>query len=77
MKKDYVRVMIGSGDNAQFITVKKGAKVMLFDGIVIRAGVTSKEFKQEMEDKMNRMCKKQDCRERLEKAKTKVLSLFK
>ena len=34
MNKEYVRVMIGSGDNAQFITVKKGTKVMLFDGLL-------------------------------------------
>ena len=37
MNKEYVRVMIGSGENAQFITVKKGTRVMLSDGTVIRA----------------------------------------
>lgn len=75
--KEYVRVMIGSGENAQFITVKKGTKVMLFDGTVIRAGVTCEEFRQGMDDKIDKICKQQDCCEILEKVKTKVLSLFK
>ena len=77
MNKEYVRVMIGSGDNAQFITVKKGTKVMLFDGTVIRVGLTSKEFKQEMDEKIDKFIKQEDRREKLEKLKTKVLSLFK
>ena len=51
MNKEYVRVMIGSGENAQFITVKKGTRVMLSDGTVIRAGVTCEEFRQEMDKK--------------------------
>ncbi len=75
--KEYVRVMIGSGDNAQFITVKKGTKVMLFDGTIIRAGVTCEEFRQEMDKKINKFIKQEDKREKLEKVKTKVLSLFK
>ncbi len=75
--KEYVRVMIGSGDNAQFITVKKGTKVMLFDGTIIRAGVTCEEFRQEMDKKIDKFIKQEDKREKLEKVKTKVLSLFK
>ena len=75
--KEYVRVMIGSGENAQFITVKKGKRVMLSDGTVIRAGVTCEEFRQEMDKKIDKICKQQDRHENLEKVKTKVLSLFK
>ena len=75
--KEYVRVMIGSGDNAQFITVKKGTKVMLFDGTIIRAGVTCEEFRQEMDKKIDKFIKQEDKCEKLEKVKTKVLSLFK
>ena len=63
--KEYVRVMIGSGDNAQFITVKKGTKVMLFDGTIIRAGVTCEEFRQEMDKKIDKFIKQEDKREKL------------
>lgn len=75
--KEYVRVMIGRGENAYFIKVKKGTRIMLFDGTVIRAGVTCEEFRQEMDKKIDKICKQQDCHERLQKVKTKVLSLFK
>lgn len=75
--KDYVRVMIGSGDNAHFITVKKGTRVMLFDGTVIRAGKTCEEFRQEIDKKIDKVVKEVNRRERLQKVKTKVLSLFK
>ena len=75
--KEYVRVMIGNGENSQFIIVKKGTRVMLSDGTVIRAGVTCEEFKQEMDKKIDKICKHQDRHENLEKVKTKVLSLFK
>ena len=77
MNKEYVRVMIGSGENAQFITVKKGTRVMLSDGTVIRAWVTCEEFRQEMAKKIDKICQQQDHYERLQKVKTKVLSLFK
>ena len=75
--KEYVRVMIGSGENSQFITVKKGTRVMLSDGTVIRAGVTCEEFRQEMDKKIDKICQQYDRHERLQKVKTKVLSLFK
>lgn len=74
--KEYVRVMIGSGENSQFITVKKGTRVMLFDGTVIRAGKTCEEFRQEIDKKIDKVVKEVNRRERLEKVKTKVLSLF-
>ena len=37
---DKVRVMIGSGENATFITVSKGIKVMLSDGTMHESGIT-------------------------------------
>ena len=56
---------------------KEYVRVMLFDGTVIRAGVTCEEFRQEMDKKIDKICKQHDCHENLEKVKTKVLSLFK
>ena len=50
---------------------------MLFDGTIIRAGVTCEEFRQEMDKKIDKFIKQEDKREKLEKVKTKVLSLFK
>ena len=75
--KEYVRVMIGRGENAYFIKVKKGTRIMLFDGTVIRAGETFEEFRQEMDKKIDKICQQHDRHERLQKVKTKVLSLFK
>ncbi len=56
---------------------KEYVRVMLFDGTVIRAGVTCEEFRQEMDKKIDKICKQHDCHERLQKVKTKVSSLFK
>ena len=56
---------------------KEYVRVMLFDGTVIRAGVTCEEFRQEIDKKIDKICKQHDCHERLQKVKTKVLSLFK
>ena len=56
---------------------KEYVRVMLFDGTVIRAGVTCEEFRQEMDKKIDEICKQHDCHERLQKVKTKLLSLFK
>lgn len=50
---------------------------MSFDGTIIRAGVTCEEFRQEMDKKIDKICQQYDRHERLQKVKTKVLSLFK
>lgn len=55
---DNVRVMIGSGENATFITVPKGTKVMLSDGTMHEAGITIEEEQRCLEKRMNEVLKK-------------------
>ena len=55
---DKVRVMIGSGENATFITVPKGTKVMLNDGTMYEAGITIEEEQRCLEKMMNEVFKK-------------------
>ena len=55
---DKVRVMIGSGENATFITVPKGTKVMLNDGTMYEAGITIEEEQRRLEKRMNKVLKK-------------------
>lgn len=55
---DKVRVMIGSGENATFITVPKGTKVMLSDGTMHEAGITIEEEQRCLEKRMNEVLKK-------------------
>ena len=55
---DKVRVMIGSGENATFITVPKGTKVMLSDGTIHEAGITIEEEQKCLEKRMNEVLKK-------------------
>ena len=55
---DKVRVMIGSGENATFITVPKGTKVMLNDGTMYEAGITIEEEQRCLEKMMNEVLKK-------------------
>lgn len=55
---DNVRVMIGSGENATFITVPKGTKVMLSDGTMHEAGITIEEEQRCLEKMMNEVFKK-------------------
>ena len=45
--------MIGSGENATFITVPKGTKVMLSDGTMHEAGITIEEEQRCLEKMMN------------------------
>ena len=46
-KKEKVRIMIGSGENALFTKVKRGKKVMIEGGTIIKAGSTPKEYHNE------------------------------
>lgn len=50
-KSKNVLVMIGTGENAIFIKVKRGDKVMLFDGTMIKAGETTKEYQKKLEER--------------------------
>ena len=49
--------MIGSGENATFITVPKGTKVMLNDGTMYEAGITIEEEQRCLEKMMNEVLK--------------------
>ncbi len=51
-KNDYVRVMIGSGEDAIFVRKKRGEKYMLSNGKFI-AGDTIEESRQRLEDKLD------------------------
>lgn len=42
--------MIGSGENAIFVKMKKGEKYMLPDGTVVRAGDTPEESRRRLDD---------------------------
>lgn len=49
--------MIGSGEETMFVKVKKGTKVMLFDGTVVDAGITLGEYWKCQEDRINKIAK--------------------
>lgn len=49
--------MIGSGEEIMFIKVKKGIKVMLFDGTVVEAGINLGEYQKRQEDMINKIAK--------------------
>ena len=51
--KDTVKVMIGSGEDAIFVRVKRGQKVLLSDGTVIRAGDSPKAYRERLEDRLD------------------------
>ncbi len=55
---DKVRVMIGSGEHATFITVPKGTKVMLSDGTIHEAGLTLEEEQKRLEKRMDKAFRK-------------------
>ena len=50
-KSKNVLVMIGTGENATFIKVKRGDKVMLFDGTMVEAGETPEEYQDKLEER--------------------------
>lgn len=54
-KKDEVLIMIGSGQHSTFIKAKKGERVMLSDGTFVEAGLTPKESKRRLDDKIDDM----------------------
>lgn len=49
-KNDEVLMMIGSGEDSDFIKVKKGKKVMLDDGTFVEAGLILEESKRRLDD---------------------------
>ncbi len=48
-KEKYVRELIGSGHDSMFIMVKRGERLMLSDGTIVRAGITKEEQEEELE----------------------------
>ena len=54
-KNDEVLMMIGSGEDSDFIKVKKGKKVMLDDGTFVEAGLTQEESKRRLDDRIDDM----------------------
>ena len=52
-KDDYVRVMIGSGEDSIFVRKKRGERYMLSDGTFVIAGDTSEESRQRLEDRLD------------------------
>ena len=55
--KKYYRVMIGSGEHAIIVKVKKGQKIMTSYGTVIEAGLTREERQQRLNDRIDNMYK--------------------
>lgn len=70
-KSNMVRVMIGSGEDAMFINIKRGKKVMLFDGTIVGSGITPEESQRRLEERFNKIFKEPST------TKQKVLSIFK
>ena len=52
-KDDYVRVMIGSGEDSIFARKKRGERYMLSDGTFVIAGDTPEESRQRLEDRLD------------------------
>lgn len=50
-KSKMVTVMIGSGENALFVKKKRGERYMLFDGTIVRAGVSPEQERARLEDR--------------------------
>ena len=50
---DSAKVMIGSGDNAIFVTKRKDDKYMLSDGTIVRAGDTLDESSKRLDDRID------------------------
>ena len=68
-KKLMVRVMVGSGEDAFFISVKRGTRIKTPDGYII-AGDTEEEYRLREEKRVNEILNE-------DKNKGKVLSIFK
>lgn len=72
LRKDNTSLMmIGSGENAIFVRVKKGKKIMLFDGTVIKAGMTIEEYREIKDKRFNQIT------EEKVSVKERVLRIFK
>ena len=54
MKNKDHKIMIGSGEHSIFMGAKKGQKVMLDDGTIVKVRVTIDEHREEMEYEMDR-----------------------
>lgn len=68
-----VPIMVGSGRYSHCTWVEKGTKIMIEDGTVIEAGLTSDEFNQRINQQIDEM----DTMEpKLNKIKQKVLNYF-
>ena len=52
-KNNFIKVMIGSGDNAIFVKKKRGEKYMLSDGTVVRAGTTPEDSMARLDDRID------------------------
>lgn len=52
-KNNKTLVQIGSGEHAIFIHVKKGNKVYLEGGTIIKVGITPKECERNLEDRLD------------------------
>ncbi len=52
-KCDSESVMIGSGEDAIFVKMKRGQKYMLSDGTIVRAGDTPEKAKARLEDRLD------------------------
>ena len=69
-KSNMVRVMIGTGEDAMFINIKRGKKVMLFDGTIVEVGITPEESQRRLEERFNKIVEESST------TKQKVLSIF-
>ena len=63
-------VMIGIGENTTFIKVKRGDKVMLFDGTMIKAGETIEEYQKKLEERYDEIADEST------NVKQKILTMF-
>ena len=52
-KNDFVRVMIGSGEDSIFVLKKRGERYMLSDGTFVIAGDSPEESRARLEDRID------------------------
>ena len=59
-KSDLVTVMIGSGDNAIFVKMKRGERYMLSDGTFVIAGDTPEDERKRLDERLDKIINKDE-----------------
>lgn len=74
--KEYI-VMIGGGDSSIFIHAKKGDKIHVGNGMIQEVGLTVEEERRRIDERLAKSIEKNDRRNRHNKVKQKIKTIFK